>query len=122
MSIATAQELKGCQSQLAKATADAKVAQAAQVSAQREYAQAINKVKALEAKITELQSASVEPIVSEHAILRWLERVNGLNLDNIRTVILGDGTAEKIKFMKSGRIPKDGSTLIIKNNTVVTVE
>jgi hypothetical protein len=120
--IVTSQELKGYQSQLAKAQADAQVAAAALSAAQREHSLAQNKAKQLEAKIKELQESSVEPIVSEHAMLRWLERVNGLSLDQVRAVILGDGTADMIKFMKSGKISKDGHTLIVKNNTVVTVE
>ncbi|HJV75369.1 MAG TPA: hypothetical protein VJ654_14175 [Noviherbaspirillum sp.] len=120
--VITSQELKGFQSQLAKAQADMQVAFSAMTAAQRDHSAAQNRVKQLEAKIRELQESSAEPIVSEHAMLRWLERANGLSLDAIREVILGDGTADMIKFMKNGKLKKDGFTLIVKNNTVVTVE
>lgn len=122
MTAATSQELKGYQSQLAKAKADAEVLKSAVSDAQRKYTLAVNQVKGLEDKIAALQESTVEPIVSEHAMLRWLERVNGLNLEAVRNVILDDGTSALIKFTKNGRIKKDGHTLVIKNNTVVTVE
>jgi cell division septum initiation protein DivIVA len=120
--VTSAHELKGYQSQLAKAKADAEVAKQAADAAQREATAAANKVSQLEQKIASLQQAAAEPIVSEHALLRWLERVEGLCLDSIRAHILADGTAAAIQFAKTGRIKKQGYTLVVKNNTVVTVE
>lgn len=62
------------------------------------------------------------PIVTEHAMLRWLERVHGVNLQLIVDEVLAEGRAGMIYLLESGRIPvSDGVRLVIKNRRVVTV-
>lgn len=72
--------------------------------------------------MVELQTEAPEPIVSEHAMLRYLERIKGVDLEAIREEILGDGTAASISFAKTGRIKKSGMCLVVKDNVVVTIE
>lgn len=119
--IACAQELKGLQVQLAKEQASCKTLKDESVIAQGKHSQAQAAVKSLEARIVTLQYEAPAPIVSEHALLRYLERVKGVDLKALSDEILGDGTASAISFAKSGRIQKGDITLIIKNNVVVTV-
>lgn len=74
----------------------------------------------LERQISAIQSRG-EPVVSEHALLRYLERTLHLNLDDIRAEILC-GRAEQIRQLKTCKIKTGtGLTLIVKDQVVVTV-
>lgn len=122
MTILAAHELKGLQSQLAKERAAEMTLLSEAKLVKKKLADASSSVKSLEARVKELTMGASAPVVSEHAMLRWLERVYELNLDNIRADILSEGTDKAIAFMKSGNIQKDGVTLVVKNNVVVTVK
>lgn len=76
-------------------------------------------LRRIDFEITKLQSKS-DPVVSEHALLRYIERRMGLNLDDIRAEILA-GRTEHIRKFKTCKIKTDGMTLIVRNQVVVTV-
>jgi hypothetical protein len=120
--IGEAQELKCLQGQLAKELANCNNLKSELAVAQRKHHLSQATCKSLEARIVELQTEAPAPIVSEHALLRYLERVKGFDLAALRDEILGDGTAASISFAKTGRIKKDGMCLVIKDNVVVTIE
>lgn len=63
--------------------------------------------------------ASTYPI-SDHAILRWLERVHRMDIEAIKKEIL---TPDRMAAVKLGahRIKTGDYTIIIADNTVVTV-
>jgi hypothetical protein len=79
------------------------------------------KAAELQKEILKLEQVRTEPLISEHALLRWIERVEGVDLDALRAHILGGRTGESIKFAGSGTVIKDGYTLVFKNRIVVTV-
>ena len=58
-------------------------------------------------------------VISDHALVRWLERVHGIDLSAFRSAIaeITQGAADK----GACGVVKDGHTYVIKNNTVVTV-
>lgn len=122
--VQTAQELKGLQTQLAKARAEESTLKTEAAALQRKHTQARHAVQALEKRIEELSRTAPEPTVSEHAMLRYLERVKGVDMEAVRQEILGNGTAEAITFAGNGRIKKGGTdiTLIVQNSVVVTVK
>lgn len=60
--------------------------------------------------------------VSEHAILRYLERVDGINLEQIISKISTDKLKEMVNVLGSGTFPVDGKFSVkVKNNVVVSV-
>lgn len=65
------------------------------------------------------------PLVSSHAILRWLERVEGEQAlrQRVEALILADGRAELIETVRDGRIRVAGlrATLVIRTACVVDV-
>jgi hypothetical protein len=68
-----------------------------------------------------------EIVVSEHAILRYLERVAGVNLDEVREKILSPSVRKYIDELGSGKFPQNGSEtgkyrVVVKNRVVTTVE
>jgi hypothetical protein len=120
--VAEAQELKGLQVQLAKARGTAQVLQAEVGAAQRKHQLCLSSCRALEARIIALQTEAPSPIVSEHALLRYLERVKGVDFAALRAEIMDEGTAAAIAFAQTGRIKKNGLQLVFKDRVVVTVE
>jgi hypothetical protein len=60
--------------------------------------------------------------VSEHAILRYLERVEGISVEEIESKIL---TPEIIKMIEvvggTGKYPLNGNTIVMKDFTVTTI-
>ena len=61
-------------------------------------------------------------IVSEHAMLRYIERVLGINLKEIEKRILTDEVKEQYKIVGNGRFPiNDEFRALIRDNVVVTI-
>lgn len=68
----------------------------------------------------ELIKHSGRPRVSDHAVIRYLERVHGVNIQALRDQMLTDNDVKMIKFGCS-KIKKKGCYLVIENQVVVTV-
>ena len=65
---------------------------------------------------------TVRPTVSEHALIRYVERVLDVDMEDLSTRILSPETLATIKAIGSGRIPYgDHYELIVKNNVVVSI-
>lgn len=63
-----------------------------------------------------------ELIISEHAFLRYLERVEGINLEEIQAKILTKELMMKYKTLGNGTFPIGDFKIVIRNNTVVTIK
>ena len=60
--------------------------------------------------------------VSEHAMLRYIERVLGIDLKEIERRILTDEVKEQYKIVGNGRFPiNDEFRALIRDNVVVTI-
>lgn len=115
-------EIKSLKTQILKLEAESKTLGEDIKLKQKDFSTINNKIKTLKTKLETIQLASAEPIVSEHAILRYLERVKGIDLEEIKKEILDDKAKEHIKFAKSCKIKRSDHTLIVRDNTIVTVE
>ena len=63
-----------------------------------------------------------EPKLSEHAILRYLERVKGIDLDAITQEILTEERKEAIRNFGTVKLPLEkGAKLVVREGTIVTV-
>lgn len=112
-------ELKALQVRLSKAEADAKVAKASAADANRAADTAAKVVAQIKEQISQ---ASVEPNVTEHALLRYIERTYGVDLEEIRKAILTPTTVSAIKALGSGTYPLEGgSKAVVKGMTIVSV-
>jgi chromosome segregation ATPase len=60
-------------------------------------------------------------IVSEHAILRYFERVLKFNIEEIKEKIAPKEVIDKIKLLGNGLYPANGHRLKVRNGTIVTV-
>lgn len=77
------------------------------------------RLKRIEQKLKALE-ADAEPKVSEHALLRYLERVKGIELDTIVQEILSPSHLSIIRAAPNCTINVKGIKFIVKNGTVVT--
>ena len=60
-------------------------------------------------------------IISEHAMLRYIERVIGLDMEDIREAVLPVDTRERVRLLGNATVPVNGHSVKITNGTVVTV-
>ena len=68
--------------------------------------------------------AAGEQLVTDHAVLRWLERVTGIDVARqVREEILADGRDALIAEVGKGRIHVAGSNAVLRivNGRVITV-
>lgn len=73
-------------------------------------------------EIKGLTEKTKDVVISEHAILQYLRRVKGLNIDAIKAEIVPEKAKRIIDTIESAHVPVDGFKLIVKNKVVVTVE
>ena len=64
-----------------------------------------------------------DPVVTDHAVVRWLERVHGLDIDAVRRAVLAEG---RETWLASGATAihahQIGVTLIAEKGRVITVK
>jgi len=120
MSAKNNQTLKHLNTRKAKLEVDVAQLLTDQIAAQDKYRKAKEQLKDLCAEVS--RALEGEASVSEHAIIRYLERVNGLNLDTIREAILSPAMKKAIDSMGSGKYPiGNGCRAVVKGKTVVSV-
>lgn len=115
-------ELKGLQVQLHQAEALVTTSELETKACQKREVEARIQVKNLKARILQIEQSTAEPIVSEHAMLRYLQRVKGVDLEALTAEIMDETTAKHIKFARNGKLKRASHSLIFRNNTIVTVE
>ncbi len=70
----------------------------------------------------EIAKMKVVPVVSEHALLRYLERKFRLDLEKVRKDIMPDEIIPIIERLYSGKIPVDDShVIVVKDMVIVSV-
>ncbi len=91
----------------------------AKARAQRDKAE----LEATRRKIRELSARDGPLVVSEHAILRYLERVKGLDIEAVKAEIVPPGTEDLVRKLEGvdGLYPAGEHKIRVKENTVVTV-
>lgn len=82
-----------------------------------EKSTALNFVKKEIREITEMK-----PVVSEHAMLRYCERILNIDLKKIEQELLSERNIEIIELLRSGKIPIGSCNLVVKNKVIVTIE
>ena len=116
-----ARKLKSLQSQLNNMIGDYEALQIECKNKQREVAQKKYAIDSLKEQISKMNKKKGVK-VSEHAILRYLERVEGLEISNIEKLILNDDVMNMINQLGgNGSYPNKGFKVMLKNYVVTTV-
>lgn len=123
MALRVREELKKLETMQAKMEAELAALQVKQAQLKAECGlkkMALNDIKQ---KMRSLQQKNKEILVSEHAILRYFERVEGMDIEEIAKRILPDKLAEMIEVLGNGHYPSESGAfkVVVKNRTVVTV-
>lgn len=119
--IATEATLKSLQTRYASLKAEADALDATIRETERRHNDLSREMSQVQADIEAMQDETKEPIVSEHALLQYLARAKGVDMDALRSEIL-DGRRELIQKLGSGKWKTaEGLTIVVKNRTVVTV-
>lgn len=120
MAIKSTQELKQLQSRRTKLLASIKVAEEDSKEKNRLCSQLKEQLKAINQKITDLENSEV--IVTEHAIIRYLERAMGLDLEQIKREILSERNEALIEQLGSGKYPiGSGLKAVVKGKAIVSI-
>lgn len=61
-------------------------------------------------------------VVSEHAIVRYLERIETINPSDVPGKILTDKLREMVAKLGNGTFPVEDFQVVVKNNVVITVK
>lgn len=88
----------------------------------REAAKAYDEMsKKLKVVEKEIEDYTREPIVSEHAMLRYIEREMGFDMDAIKAAILTEELKKMIKTLGNGKYPVGSHKAVVKNMVVVSI-
>ena len=118
------QKLKGLKSQLVKLRAERELI-IQEVSMKQQQTNMMKKqILSIESKIRQLENvAETEPRCSEHAILRLLERKQGVDIETLNNYIISPRIKQMIDTLGgNGKYPhEDGFTIVFKDYTATTI-
>lgn len=113
--------LKGLNTQLSKLKGDTEVLKTEIGNTQRIYQQKLRDIESIQNRIKSLET-NVELKVSEHAIVRYFERVKGYDISEIEKEILSDEIKRMVDVLGgTGSFPNKNFSVKMVNNTVTTV-
>ena len=122
-------ELKNLNVQRTALTLDIKELKDKMIPLSREINEKIGEIDSIDKKIQAIKNRE-SIVVTEHAILRYLERVQGIDIEEIKNLILPTDVMEQVTSLGSGYYPVKGRyhqidkqtfKIRVKNNAVVTV-
>lgn len=117
----TIRQTKQLQSQLNLMLADEQVLSIEIKNKQQERNQKLQAIEKLRKQIKELESSD-NPRVSEHAILRYFERVKGYDIEAIEKEILSEDVLKMVeKLGGNGSYPNKDFSVKMCNYTVTTI-
>jgi hypothetical protein len=120
MTISKTHELKQLRTRLAKAEAEERSAGEEVKVAQKRQAEVRKLAGDLRARISQLEGKS--PVITEHALLRYFERVLGYDLEAVANGLMTDQVKAMLSQMPNGKIPSVGCRLVAKDGVIVTLE
>ena len=114
-------KIKGYETQCNKLKTDADLLKVEIATKQREYSRKLMDIDAINEKIRSIKN-NKDIVVSEHAILRYLERVDALDIEKIKTLILSEEVMGLVEELGgNGSYPADGFKVVMKDNVVTTI-
>jgi len=113
--------IKGLRTQITEMQGDLEALKIKMTDAQRDFQAKNNRIEALKTKIN-LLSVDKTPRVSEHAMLRYFERVLEIDLKTIEELILNEEVLSMVDVMGgNGGFPNTNFKVLMKNYTVTTI-
>lgn len=91
----------------------------------KRYSETENTIKHLDEQIAMLKNTTPGIVITEHAMLRYLERVKGIDLDEIKIEILTEGLVDKINTLINATIPLEhvkGFRAVVRDRVIVSIK
>lgn len=113
-------ELKQLNTRLTKAKALEKEASDGIAAARAHHKRCVEERSKLESM---LEAASRKGLsLTEHAILRYLERVHGLNINEVQDKILTEELKAMVEKLGNGKYPiGHGVRAVVRNNAIISI-
>lgn len=123
MGLKTREELKKLQSMVSSLEASIAVLKTQEEQIKRELSTKKMDINHLKQRITNLSKRADGITVSEHAIIRYIERVMGIDIEDIATKILPESAQEYIEQLGNGHYPVNHGEfkIVVKDGVVITV-
>lgn len=86
-----------------------------------EISTTVSKLQRVEQDLKRISHESKEPVVSEHAIIRYLERVKKIDIEQIKREILTDDIKKYIEKLNSGKFPEKNFMAVVRKKIVITI-
>ena len=116
-----ARKIKGLKSQLKIMEGDAEALKIEVANKQREYNAKLNAIKTIKEQIEKFEN-NKNIKVSEHAIVRYFERVKGFDISDIEKEILTDEVLMLVEQLGgTGGYPNRNFKVLMKDYTVTTI-
>lgn len=88
---------------------------------QKDYNTKRDEITTLNQKIKNIEESNKDIVVSEHDILRYLERVKGIDIEELKKEIITEQVENLVNVLGgNGKYPNNNIQLIMKNFTVTT--
>ena len=111
-------QLKALQVALNKLEKDKRAAYDQKTSMDKQYQNICSLIKE---KRDEVDRLSKTFIVSEHALLRYAERVMGVDFQLIKDAILTEELKSQISLLGPGKYPIKDGVAVVRGNTIITI-
>lgn len=121
MSMTTSANLKNTQVLITKIETEIQHLSAEMRLVQENISTKTAQLQSYKEQLLKLQKNSQELIVSEHAVLRYLQRVYGLDLEKLNSEIVPESLKSRIASLGNGTYAADGFRIRVVDNMVVTV-
>lgn len=116
------QKVKGLQSQISKLQAECEVIKKEIEIKNEELKQKTKVINDIKSEIIKLQTKG-ELKITEHALVRYLERVEKLDIKEIENKIINDNVKTLVAKFKQGTFPSgQGFSVVVKDNVIVTIQ
>ena len=114
-------KIKGLSSQIKKLTGDSEALKIEISNKQKERSNKIKTIKELQKQI-DFFKQNKKPTVSEHAIVRYFERIKGFDISEIEKEILSEEVLKLVETLGGkGTYPNKDFRVIMNNFTVTTI-
>ena len=115
-------QIKSLASQIEKSKLDIRAKESQLKLIQEELRVKHSHLQKLQTELDHIKSSSNELIISEHALLRYLERVYKLDLEKLSSEIVPDTLKATIEELGNGEYhTQEGYSLKVHDNVVVTI-
>lgn len=78
-------------------------------------------LSAIDAQVEQLKKKNKAVVVTEHAILRYLERVKGVDIEAAKREMLPPEVSNQIRALGNGEYPVGTHSVKVKDNVVITI-